>query len=190
MTNTNNKGRPSISRSKPLVIRANVVTYRLGEKLVYVIPAENYDKALQCAYKVFPKELNGISSERITFVVCAIVAGEHRTVYISPQAWPEVIPTLARFEIIDISVTPEIRISADTSSPNPPSGLPTVVEVSETSSFTDETASEKMLASPSLDVNTLPGYEDVTQRRSRSESPDTVGGNRPSALSRWMKRHS
>jgi hypothetical protein len=74
-------------------------------------PFFHLQKAVDYAYKVFGKEIAGVSRDRIIFVVCAIVAGEHRTVHISPQAWPAVIPTLAKFEIIDVCITPEIQVS-------------------------------------------------------------------------------
>jgi len=99
-------------RSTPTV-PPEVITYRLGEKLVYVKPATNYEQGLDVAQKEFSEELSEVSRDRISFNISAPVNGERRPVRVSESAWPAAVARLLRGEVIDIQVRPLPR-SADT----------------------------------------------------------------------------
>jgi hypothetical protein len=55
---------------------------------------------------VFPVDLADVPSDRISFHLTVLVGGKRKTVQIAPAAWPDVLPSLAKFEIIDIVVSP------------------------------------------------------------------------------------
>jgi hypothetical protein len=104
---------------------ADIVTYRLNGKLVYVTPTTKYDvrllwmsfmlpqlimthanqqQAVAQAYSTFPEELSTVQKEQVALAITCLVQGEHRVVQIAPSAWTSVLPTLTRFEIIDVIV--------------------------------------------------------------------------------------
>ncbi|KAF9456942.1 hypothetical protein BDZ94DRAFT_293818 [Collybia nuda] len=93
-------------RSGATPIPADIITYRLGDKLVYVRPADDYEQALDFAQKEFHEELSTISRERISFNVYATMNGERRSVRISESAWAPAVARLLRGEVIDISIRP------------------------------------------------------------------------------------
>jgi len=98
-------------RSAPTV-PADIITYRFGDKLVYVRPADNYEQALDFAQKEFSDELSQVSRDRISFTIVATMNGERRAVRISESAWVAAVARLLRGEVIDIQVRPQPQ-SAD-----------------------------------------------------------------------------
>ncbi|KAG1716203.1 hypothetical protein ID866_943 [Astraeus odoratus] len=88
----------------------DVVTYRLDDKMIYVPLDYNWRQALAHARHSFEK-LSGVDEKRITFSLNVINDGQRRSVGISPSAWRSVASHLARYEIIDIRVTPEVVIT-------------------------------------------------------------------------------
>jgi len=108
-------------RSDPPV-PTDIITYRLGSKLVYVRPADNYEQALDFAQKEFPEDLADVSRDRISFNITAKMNGEHRHVRISESAWVAAVTRLLRGEVIDIHVRP-LRGSVDTKEAPPPQYL-------------------------------------------------------------------
>ncbi|KAF5317061.1 hypothetical protein D9611_004036 [Ephemerocybe angulata] len=93
----------SVYRSPPPQ-PADIVTYRHGNKLVYVKPAENYELALDIAQKEF-EELSHVSRDCIGFAVMSTVGkGERCPIRISESAWPSAVTRLLRGEIIDVYI--------------------------------------------------------------------------------------
>ncbi|KIY50293.1 hypothetical protein FISHEDRAFT_71899 [Fistulina hepatica ATCC 64428] len=97
-------------RTSPAV-PADIITYRLGGRLVYVKPASNYEEALDVAVNEFPDVLYGIPRSRITFNISASMSGQRQVVRISAGAWPAAVARLLRGEVIDIRVRPTSVIS-------------------------------------------------------------------------------
>jgi len=92
--------------------RPDVVTYRLGEKMVYVPPAKNYEQALDFAQREFAEDLRLIRRERISFSVL-VNTGKNpsrRSVRIGAMAWPAVVCSLKCYEIIEVQVQPEVYV--------------------------------------------------------------------------------
>ncbi|EIN06713.1 hypothetical protein PUNSTDRAFT_145227 [Punctularia strigosozonata HHB-11173 SS5] len=86
----------------------DILTYRYQEQMVYVKPASQYDQAVADAVMAFP-ELSGLDRDRISFSLTVFVQNTTKTVTISPNAWPAVIATLSRFEILDVNVRRAIK---------------------------------------------------------------------------------
>jgi hypothetical protein len=102
---------------------ADIVTYRLNDKMVYVTPADSYEQAIDFAKKVFPDELRKVNRNNISFSITVITRGDKkRSVWIADMAWSTVVSTLHRYEIIDVHVQPEVQVTHDdiTSLPPPP----------------------------------------------------------------------
>ncbi|GLB39884.1 hypothetical protein LshimejAT787_0703940 [Lyophyllum shimeji] len=87
----------------------DIVTYRLGSKLVWVRPAQSYQEAIDFAQKAFPLELADVSPHRITFSIAGEEDGERYTTYISESAWVSVMRMLMQGEVIDLDVDPLVR---------------------------------------------------------------------------------
>ncbi|OCH92018.1 hypothetical protein OBBRIDRAFT_774086 [Obba rivulosa] len=81
-----------------------LITYRFKQAMAYVKPAENHDEAAEYAKEVFG-ELNDTPSNRISFSITVRVQDKIQTVTITPRAWRDTMGSLAKFEIVDISVT-------------------------------------------------------------------------------------
>ncbi|KAG5653513.1 hypothetical protein H0H81_012586 [Sphagnurus paluster] len=92
-------------------VAADIITYRLGSKLVYVRPADDYEANF--AQKEFPEELANVPRERISFMISAKMNGESRVVRISESAWVGAVTRLLRGEVID--ATPYIGTRFTTS---------------------------------------------------------------------------
>jgi len=90
-------------RSEPPV-PADIITYRLDVKLVYVRPADDYQQALDYAQKEFPDELASIPRDHISFHIDAKMNGVTLSVRISESAWVATVARLLRGEIINIVV--------------------------------------------------------------------------------------
>ncbi|KDQ55146.1 hypothetical protein JAAARDRAFT_60102 [Jaapia argillacea MUCL 33604] len=97
--------------TSPQSTNPQVLTYRFEKSMVYVTPAEDYEKAVDYAQQVFPK-LATVDRERISFSVSVCVEGKKQTVRVSSMAWKTVAWSLAKYEIIEISVEP-LSESAD-----------------------------------------------------------------------------
>jgi len=103
-------------RTTPAV-PADIITYHHGGKLVYVKPADNYEKALDIAQKEFPDELSRIDRDRISFTVAANIGQEKRTIRISESAWVAAVARLLRGEVIDIQIHPPSKGTAGKDAP-------------------------------------------------------------------------
>ncbi|KAH7915086.1 hypothetical protein BJ138DRAFT_1142613 [Hygrophoropsis aurantiaca] len=91
---------------------ADVVTYRLNNQMTYVTPAKDYRHALRLAREAFRQELKGVADRRITFSIHVRTKSDPRmrSARINSDAWPKLIPLVARYEIIDIHIQPEIVV--------------------------------------------------------------------------------
>ncbi|KAG7091036.1 hypothetical protein E1B28_010096 [Marasmius oreades] len=106
------KSTAPISRTSP-----EVITYRIGERLVYVKPAQTHVAAVQMAFEEFPEELYGISPHRITFTISATLNGEKRAVRISESAWSFSVTRMARGEVLNVVIAPESDRTVDSAPP-------------------------------------------------------------------------
>ncbi|KAG6900708.1 hypothetical protein C0993_003734 [Termitomyces sp. T159_Od127] len=93
-------------RTEPAV-PADIITYRLDSKLVYVRPADDYEQALDYAQKEYP-ELAELERSRISFRINAKLNGQSQSVRISASAWSAAVSRLLRGEIIDVCIEPSI----------------------------------------------------------------------------------
>jgi len=107
-----------------------VITYSLNGKMVYVPPAQSYEvscvlttirgfwflfsrtsqQALDFAQKEFSADLHNIKRDRISFSVLVNAERAFRSVRIGAMAWPAVVSSLKRFEIIEVRVQPELYV--------------------------------------------------------------------------------
>ncbi|KAG2109324.1 uncharacterized protein F5147DRAFT_692795 [Suillus discolor] len=101
--------RTSTRRQSPAP--ADVITYRLNSKMMYVPPAESFDQAVTFARSAFEGDLTGIDKSRISFSLNVLANGKQSSVGISSGAWSTIMSHLARYEIIDVHVQPELKIS-------------------------------------------------------------------------------
>ncbi|EIN06709.1 hypothetical protein PUNSTDRAFT_71906 [Punctularia strigosozonata HHB-11173 SS5] len=95
---------PSKPQHGPLPHSADIITYRMGDKLVYVTPTSEYERAIGDAYAAFPEELSNVIRQKVALFITSFVEGKRKTVEIAPTAWTSILSTLARFEIVDIVV--------------------------------------------------------------------------------------
>ncbi|EAU91477.1 hypothetical protein CC1G_01966 [Coprinopsis cinerea okayama7 len=84
-------------------VPADIITYRHNFKLVYVKPAETYDKALDIAQQEY-EELSSVPRHRIGFSVTSTFNGQRQPVRISESAWSSAVGRLLRGEVIDIII--------------------------------------------------------------------------------------
>ncbi|EMD33075.1 hypothetical protein CERSUDRAFT_118139 [Gelatoporia subvermispora B] len=82
----------------------DLITYRYKQTMAYVKPADDHSKAAEYAREVFT-DLSTISDSRISFSITVRVQDKIQTVMITPRAWRDTMSSLAKFEIVDISVT-------------------------------------------------------------------------------------
>ncbi|KAG2366726.1 hypothetical protein BDR07DRAFT_1327772 [Suillus spraguei] len=90
---------------------ADVITYRLNNRMVYVPPAENFDQAVTFARSAFEGDLTGIDKSRISFSLNVLANGKKSSVNISREAWSMIMSHLVQYEIVDVHVQPELRLS-------------------------------------------------------------------------------
>ncbi|KAG2043726.1 hypothetical protein BDR03DRAFT_909187 [Suillus americanus] len=98
----------SVRRQSPAP--ADVVTYRFNNQMMYVPPAESFDQAVTFARSAFESDLTGIDKGRISFSLNVLANGKQSSVGISKVAWSRIMSHLARYEIIDVHVQPEIKV--------------------------------------------------------------------------------
>ncbi|KAH9988036.1 hypothetical protein BJV77DRAFT_906152, partial [Russula vinacea] len=81
----------------------DVLTYSYATRMVYVTPGETYDHAIDIAKDSF-LELKDVERERISLEVHVVLKNQQarRTAEIGRTAWPVVVASLARFEIVEI----------------------------------------------------------------------------------------
>ncbi|KAG2137196.1 hypothetical protein BD769DRAFT_1664097 [Suillus cothurnatus] len=89
-------------QAQPLV---DVITYRLNNRMIYVPPAQSFDKAVALAKSAFESDLTGIDKSRISFSLNVLANGKQSSAGISREAWSAVVSHLARYEIIDVHVS-------------------------------------------------------------------------------------
>ncbi|KIM63870.1 hypothetical protein SCLCIDRAFT_1213657 [Scleroderma citrinum Foug A] len=151
---------------------ADVITYRHEDKMVYVPLDSNWPEALRHAQSAF-ETLARVDGKRISFSVNLIRDGQRKTVRISPSAWRSVSSHLARYEIIDIEVNPEIPRLVVTDVDAPPQYSSSALSSHEHSATKCRHCTEEK-GSPAVE----------TQRRSRSPSPPlSIGLNNSGKLS-------
>ncbi|KAL4066469.1 hypothetical protein V8B97DRAFT_1025013 [Scleroderma yunnanense] len=161
---------PHITAGRRSTTGADVITYRLEEKMVYVPLALNWAEALEHVQGAF-EELGKIDKKRIKFFVNIMRDQQRVAVGISPSAWPSVASHLARYEIIDIVVTPDPVISEGVvSNVDVP---PPVYSSSSVLPFTQVSArSKERRQNVTEDDSSMAG-----QRCSRSPSKAGLGGS-------------
>jgi hypothetical protein len=109
-------------------VAPDILTYSYGSRMVYVVPGKDYDVRLQIlqpptrrglihyshvqaaidiARESFT-ELRNVERDRIRLEVRVVISNQHerKTAEIGPSAWPVVVKTLARFEIVEIRLAP------------------------------------------------------------------------------------
>jgi len=92
------------SSRAPAQTAPDIVTYSYGSGLVYVTPGASYDDAIDLARDAFP-ELKDVDRDLICLEVRVSVNQTERTMArIGRTAWPIVLSTLVRFEIVHIRV--------------------------------------------------------------------------------------
>ncbi|KAG2074774.1 hypothetical protein BDR04DRAFT_1092305 [Suillus decipiens] len=79
--------------------------------MVYVPPAENFDQAIIFARSAFEGDLTGIDKSRISFSLNVLANGKKNSVNISREGWSTVMSHLVQYEIVDVHVQPEPRVS-------------------------------------------------------------------------------
>jgi len=86
----------------------DILTYCYSSRMVYVTPGETYDHAIDIAKESFI-ELRSVPRERISLEVHVVLKNQQvrRTAEIGRTAWPVVVASLARFEIVEIRVASE-----------------------------------------------------------------------------------
>ncbi|KAG2043710.1 hypothetical protein BDR03DRAFT_939702 [Suillus americanus] len=89
---------------------ADIVTYRLNNRMTYVPTAESFDQAVTFARSAFESDLTGIDKSRISFSLNVLANGKQRSVDISCGAWSTIMSHLTRYEIVDVHVQP-LRVS-------------------------------------------------------------------------------
>ncbi|KAG1759368.1 hypothetical protein EDD22DRAFT_729948, partial [Suillus occidentalis] len=85
---------------------ADVITYRLNNRMTYVPPAESFDQAVTFARSAFEGDLTGIDISRISFSLNVLANGKMSSVSVSRGAWSATMSRLARYEIVDVHVQP------------------------------------------------------------------------------------
>ncbi|KAG0699357.1 hypothetical protein DFH29DRAFT_809202, partial [Suillus ampliporus] len=88
----------------------DVITYRLNNQMMYVPPAQSFDQS-HLPRSAFESDLTGIDKGRISFSLNVLAHGKQSSVGISSVAWPTIMSHLARYEIIDVHVQPELKVS-------------------------------------------------------------------------------
>ncbi|KAH9969445.1 hypothetical protein BGW80DRAFT_1117798, partial [Lactifluus volemus] len=83
----------------------DILAFSYDSSLVYVTPGESYDQAIESAQDAFP-ELRDVDRDLICLEVRVIVNNQtqHKRARISRTAWPVVLPTLVRYEIVHVRV--------------------------------------------------------------------------------------
>jgi len=106
--------------SAPAMGRPDILTYCFDSRMVYVIPGETYDQALDIAQESFP-ELRAVDRSWIRFEVRVVLTNqpERKAAEIGRTAWSVVINTLARFEVIEVRVATPPKPAGAPSDPPP-----------------------------------------------------------------------
>lgn len=89
---------------------AEIIAYRFNDCVVYVPPAKSFHQAVIFARSAFD-DLTGVDKSRISFSLNVQVNGKMTSVNIDHGAWPTITSHLVQYEIIDVHVQPEIRVS-------------------------------------------------------------------------------
>ncbi|KAI0759969.1 hypothetical protein BD413DRAFT_487045 [Trametes elegans] len=97
--------KPVVRPSSP----PDILTYRYNGNMVYVTPGATHAEGVKFAQQVFP-ELAAVEPARIAISVNGLVNGQRQLVRISPMAWPTVVFSRARYEVLDVTVDSDVRI--------------------------------------------------------------------------------
>ncbi|KAH9955855.1 hypothetical protein BC827DRAFT_1116149, partial [Russula dissimulans] len=83
----------------------DILAYCYRSRMVFVVPAETYDQAIDLAQESFP-ELRGVERGRIRLEVRVVLSGNppgrRQSAEIGRSAWPAVVAALTRFEVVEI----------------------------------------------------------------------------------------
>jgi len=143
----------------------DILTYCYNSRTVYVTPGENYDQAIDIAQESFP-ELTDVEHNRICLEVHIVHGNQKKTTEIGRTAWPIVVPTLARHEVV------EIRVAAA-----PTKSAPSVVgpPPSKTVSYSDAEGSQMNLVPrrPQMPSSMFEPQSHTTGLRETSIAPKT-----------------
>ncbi|KIK60950.1 hypothetical protein GYMLUDRAFT_43496 [Collybiopsis luxurians FD-317 M1] len=110
----------SYPRSSPgLPPPPEIITYRLGDKLVYVTPPLDYEEAIDLAIQEFPSlkayTEKGESRDRIAFyTVTTMSQGTRHSVCISKSAWKPCVSRMLRGDVVNIVVLPPSNTNSST----------------------------------------------------------------------------
>ncbi|KAH9976575.1 hypothetical protein BGW80DRAFT_1223530 [Lactifluus volemus] len=101
------------SSSAPAQTAPDILAFSYDSSLVYVTPGESYDQAIESAQDAFP-ELRDVDRDLICLEVRVIVNNQtqHKRARISRTAWPVVLPTLVRYEIVHVRVASPLHANA------------------------------------------------------------------------------
>ncbi|KAH9889539.1 hypothetical protein C8Q73DRAFT_708033 [Cubamyces lactineus] len=162
----------------------DILTYRFHGTMVYVTPASTYKEGVEFARQVFP-ELASVDPERISISINGTVNKQRQLIRIGAMAWNSVITSRARYEVLDITVTPEIVIDAHDQPP------PEYFTVKEKTSHDDFLSPSRAPSPrPVHKIIPVPGAPARSRCRSRSPSPHHPNGG-PSTSPRnaidWAK---
>lgn len=136
-------------------------------------------QGIEFAQSVFP-ELASIEPEHISICVNGCVQRQRTLIRIGPMAWASVVPTLARYEVLEILVkNPEIVID----SADPVDALPNYEDVKEKSGSSDFLAPSRG-PSPAKKIIPLPELQRIVEKNSgRSSRSPSPSSSRPSSMS-------
>ncbi|KAI0250712.1 hypothetical protein BJV78DRAFT_1127648 [Lactifluus subvellereus] len=79
----------------------DILTYCYGSRMVYVTPGDSYEHAIDLAQEAFPG-LRNVDRDRICLGVRH--QSQRGTAQIGRTAWPIVLATLTRFELVEVQV--------------------------------------------------------------------------------------
>ncbi|KAI0332922.1 hypothetical protein GY45DRAFT_1320156 [Cubamyces sp. BRFM 1775] len=163
----------------------DILTYRFNGTMVYVTPASTYQEGVEFARQVFP-ELASVDPERISISIHGTVNKQRQLIRIGTMAWNSVIATRARYEVLDITVVPEIVVGTHDQPPPPD-----YFTIKEKSSHDDFLAPSRAPSPHSVHkIIPVPGARTRSRCRSRSPSShhsDTSSSTSSRSAMDWAK---
>jgi hypothetical protein len=87
----------------------DVLTYRYDSRMACVAPVEDYDQAIDVAVRSF-SGLRRFERDRIYLEARVVPSNQHekKAAKIDRTAWPAVVATLSRFDVVEIRVAPKV----------------------------------------------------------------------------------
>ncbi|KAI0349957.1 hypothetical protein OH77DRAFT_1431521 [Trametes cingulata] len=87
-----------------------ILTFRYNGAMAYVKPGATYQDAIHTAREAF-QELKHCDPHRISISVNGVVNKKRQLIRISPKAWKAILASRARYEVLDITLEPEIVVT-------------------------------------------------------------------------------